>query len=519
MAFSPPARGDSTYNLTPEVRRTLRFVVAIACEIEFPDKKLTGGHTVGDGYYYEADGCTLTEAEVKKIGDRIYNLVKGNWRIDIVKKPYAEVLKYFADKKLTCAKQLIETRVTPQVDCFECKGTPNDSTEEVVCLRLALSTLLPSTGELQYLTGGNVEGYCKLVATAPGFIASYAENKYDPQSALMNSHKDHRVFGQSYNVTAVGALNNLQQVGRTRKDYVLQCELRQEQKLATIAHMVKERETAGKPVKIICVAGPTSSGKTTFANKLCMYLMNLGFVAKPLTVDHYYLPLDRQPKYQANKQRSDVDYDHIESMDVELVGKHLNALANCESVVTPVYNMKTGYRDEPGHKIDALPTNGILVIEGIHALNPLYTQAVEASKVFKVFISPLTALQIDDANCVKTTYHRLLRRMCRDYLFRGNSASVTLKMWDNVRKGEALWIYPHQNGADYVMNSAAEYEIPILKTFIEPLLRAVTPDDPNFDKALEVLKLLDNFNTWPPDLAPPAALLREFIGDGAFDCH
>merc|ERR1719221_1843635 len=121
-------------------------------------------------------------------------------------------------------------------------------------------------------------------------------------------------------------------------------------KLAEIGSKIKEREAQGKAVKIICIAGPTSSGKTTFANKLCMYLQNAGYVAKPLTVDHYYLPLDRQPKYQARKQRSDVDYDHIESMDVELVGEHLRKIADGESIVTPVYNMKTGYRDEPGHE-------------------------------------------------------------------------------------------------------------------------------------------------------------------------
>jgi len=206
-------------------------------------------------------------------------------------------------------------------------------------------------------------------------------------------------------------------------------------------------------------------------------------------------------------------------MDVELVGQHLNALAQGQSVETPVYNMKTGYREPKGNQIDALPANGILVIEGIHALNPLYTQAVDANKVFKVFISPLTALQLDDFNCVKSTDHRLLRRMCRDYLFRGNSASVTLRMWDNVRKGEGQWIFPHQNAADFVMNSAAEYEIPVLKTFLDPLLRAVIPEDPNYAKATEVLQLLDHFGTWPPHLTPGAALLREFIGEGSFDCH
>lgn len=300
---------------------------------------------------------------------------------------------------------------------------------------------------------------------------------------------------------------------------MLNCEFRQEAKLALIAQRVMDRQTGGKPLRLICIAGPTSSGKTTFSNKLCMYLNGQGFDAKPLTVDHYYLPLDRQPKYQARKQRIDVDYDHIESMDVELVGQHLNDLVNGKSVNTPIYNMKTGYRDGEGKLYDALPSNGILVIEGIHALNPLYTQTVEPSKVFKIYISPLTSLQVDDSNAVKTTYHRLLRRMCRDYLFRGNSASVTLKMWDNVRTGECSWIFPHQNNVDFVMNSACDYEIPVLKTFLEPLLKGVRPDDENYSKAEELLRILDNFATWPPELVTGSSLMREFIGGGDFDCH
>lgn len=456
---------------------------------------------MGNGYYYELHGLDTKIAEVAQLNDALADLVNSGDVITPVMKPWKEVFDYCEQNDLVAAKALLSTRASAQVSCYECRGV----------LRLNLFPLHERAAALK-------AGHFKLLPFEKGFVASYAEN-YEPQPSLMSSQGDHKVFGASYQISSAGALNGLQQVGRSRKDFVLACEFRQEEKLADIASKVKAREAEGKSVKVICIAGPTSSGKTTFANKLCMYLQNKGYVAKPLTVDHYYLPLDRQPKYQIRQQRIDVDYDHIESMDVELVGKHLNALAAGESVMTPVYNMKTGYRDGDGHKIDALPPNGILVIEGIHALNPLYTQAVDASKVFKIFISPLTALQLDDHNTVKTTFHRLMRRMSRDYLFRGNSASVTLKMWDNVRKGEGVWIFPHQNKVDFVMNSAAEYEIPVLKTFIEPLLRAVVPTDPQFEKALELLSLLEKFSSWPPELAPPAALLREFTGDGAFDCH
>lgn len=493
--FAPPTR-DATLN-----RRTLRFMVSVLAELEFPGMRLVGGDALGQGYYYELEGKQLVAADVEQLDSKLQELIKSGDGIAAVKKPWQEALAYCEEHNLAAAKQLLESRVCQDVDMHECRGV----------LRVALYPLHASTGALK-------DG-CKLLHCEAGMIASFADGDYAPQPGLRSSLLDAAEFGKSFGVTTVGELNALQQVGRSRKDFALACEFRQEAKLAEIAMTVATRKKEGKPVKIICIAGPTSSGKTTFANKLCMYLRGKGLEAIPLTVDHYYLPLDRQPKYQARNQRSDVDYDSIESMDVDLVGEHLNALVRGEDVMTPVYDMKTGYRKDPGQHFDGLKPNGILVIEGIHALNPLYTQAVEASKVFKVYISPLSSLQLDDGNKVKTTDHRLLRRMCRDYLFRGHSASKTLGMWDNVRKGEGVWIFPHQNNADFVMNSAAEYEIGVLKTFVEPLLRAVRPDDPEFAKALEVLQFLDRFATWPPEITPPAALLREFIGDGAFDCH
>eukprot|EP00747_Dinoflagellata_sp_TGD_P161774 gnl/TRDRNA2_/TRDRNA2_178661_c0_seq1.p1 gnl/TRDRNA2_/TRDRNA2_178661_c0~~gnl/TRDRNA2_/TRDRNA2_178661_c0_seq1.p1 ORF type:complete len:512 (+),score=98.24 gnl/TRDRNA2_/TRDRNA2_178661_c0_seq1:72-1607(+) len=500
MEFNPDPRVGAAEN--PLHRRTLRFAVTVAAELVFPEKKLRGGHALGAGYLYQIEGMTVTEEDLKKLQKQVEELVTAGAEIASVRKSWMEAAELLTKSKQTCARDLLETRVTSEVELYECRGV----------YRLALHPLHASMGGLS-------AGRVSLVLSEPGFVASYAAEEYVPQPAILAAVREHVAFGASHGVNCVADLNKLQAVGRGRKDFVLHCEFRQESKLAEIAREVVVRKQQGKAVKVICIAGPTSSGKTTFSHKLCMYLENRGMVAKPLTVDHYYLPLDRQPKYQARKMRSDVDYDSIESMDVDLVGQHLNAIIAGKSIMTPKYNMKTGYRDEPGHQFDALPDNGILVIEGIHALNPLYTQAVDPDKVYKIFISPLTSLQLDDYNAVKTTDHRLLRRMCRDYLFRGNSASTTLGMWNNVRKGEGVWIFPHQNNADFVVNSAAEYEIPVLKTFIEPLLREVKPEDPQFSKAREVLKLLDQFASWPPHLAPPAALLREFIGEGAFDCH
>lgn len=190
--------------------------------------------------------------------------------------------------------------------------------------------------------------------------------------------------------------------------------------------------------------------------------------------------------------------------------------------------MKTGYRDEPGTPMSLGASNGggavggghgILIIEGIHALNPDYTARIAGHEKYRIFISPLTSLQLDDANCVKTTDLRLCRRMTRDYLFRGNNASKTLSMWDNVRRGEHRWIFPHQNGADFVFNSCMETELPVLKSRLDYLLRVVTPEDANFAKAQHLLGTLDAFPTWHDKDVSSTSLLREFIGGSAFNVH
>eukprot|EP00466_Bigelowiella_natans_P007127 jgi/Bigna1/146375/aug1.113_g21083 len=287
-------------------------------------------------------------------------------------------------------------------------------------------------------------------------------------------------------ITCVGDLNKLEANNRDRKNFILASEFMQEAGIVDIVKTICER--------------PDPEGML------------------PSNVDHYYLPLNRQPKYQERKMRSDVDYDHIESMDIELVNEHIATLIKGGTINVPKYNMKTGFRDGNGTPFK-IPKGGILVIEGIHALNPNYTSKIPRDQVFKVFLSPITSLSVDEADTIKSTDSRLMRRMSRDYLFRGNSASRTLAMWHNVRRGEGTWIFPFQNEADYVMNSAHEYEICVLKPFVEPLLKGVPPTDANFDKAQELLRLLDKVHAWNERDVPSTSLLREFLGNGAFDEH
>lgn len=332
---------------------------------------------------------------------------------------------------------------------------------------------------------------------------------------LEKSIREVRQWGDTVGVTSIADLDGLEVVGRGRKDFALQSEFRQDMKIAEIVSKIAAAKT---DVKLICIAGPTSSGKTTFATKLSMYLNNIGRPAIPLTVDHYYLPLAEQPDMIKYKDRTKVDYDSIQSMDIELVQKHLSALIKGEKVMTPEYSFHTGNRVPPGHALQ-LPARGILVIEGIHALNPEYTKSVPREKVFKIFLSPITNMQLDDFNVLKSTHARLFRRMSRDYLFRGHSASHTLRMWGNVRRGEGKWIFPFQNDVDYICNSALEYELGVLKVKTEPLLRGVPVTDPQYAVAQELLAILSLVNAWDSSNVPTTSLLREFLGGGAFDKH
>jgi uridine kinase len=274
------------------------------------------------------------------------------------------------------------------------------------------------------------------VAGQPRLILHVTSPHAPPlQPAIASAFADHRAWAATHGTQCVGALNKLLPFGRTQLDFMLAAEFRQEQKLADIAALVAARPSSQR-VRVIAIAGPTSSGKTTFSHKLCAYLKNHGIESLPLSVDHYYYELNEQPVFKRTGNREAINYDSFEAMDVPLFNQHLSQLIAGQTVDTPRYNFKTGNRDHPGHTL-TLPPNAILVMEGIHALNPAYTASVPVEMKFTIYISPLTQLTIDECNAVKTTNWRLLRRMTRDFLFRGHSAEKTMSMWERVREGEA----------------------------------------------------------------------------------
>lgn len=522
-------------------RATLRFLVSAAGQVALrQDQVLVGGRNISGAYLYALDnGEELTADDVAKVEKALVGFVDSDLEIVSTSLHYSSALAYFDNANMRHSVALLKSRISDVVPINEMSVPSLDKKIwRIAVMRIAVmgQTLLPRTSALAscpprlHLHGGKllVEfGGKSRAANGDGPSAKRArsEQPCTYSTSLLRATEDLGAWGKTAGIQGIGSLNSLQHTasGRELHDFILHAEFRQESVLATLAASIKARCDAGdeQRVGVVCIAGPTSSGKTTFATKLTYYLRNLGLTGVALTVDHYYLPLDRQPKYQTRKMRSDVDYDAIESMDAALVNEHINALLEGQEVLTPVYNMKTGYRDGDGKpfQLPAPVDKSLLIIEGIHALNPNFLKSVPARRVFKVYISPLTALQVDETNALKTTDARLLRRMCRDYNFRGHSASRTLSMWSNVRRGEVRWIFPHQDAVDAVVNSSHEYEMRVLKPLVEPLLMSVPPDDPQFEKAKQLLDMLALFNPASTSKVPGTSLLREFIGDGDFDCH
>ena len=277
--------------------------------------------------------------------------------------------------------------------------------------------------------------------------------------------------------------------------------------LSAIAHDIEKLEN---DIKIVLLAGPTSSGKTTTAKKLSIYLRSKGYFTHPLSIDDYFVDREKTPK----DENGEYDFESIRSVDVELFNKNLTELLNGEEVQLPTYNFIKGKR-EPGKKLQ-LKEKDIIIIEGLHALNPELTKAINRENKYKILIAPLTQINLDDHNFVHSSDIRKLRRIIRDSRTRGKTADVTLKMWKKIKDGENTNIFPYQKDVDYVVNSSLIYEICVLKTYVEPLLFNISEDDPIYPEALRLINFLRNFLPMPSDLIPPDSVIREFIGGSCF---
>ena len=364
--------------------------------------------------------------------------------------------------------------------------------------------MVPSAGYLKYF---------KLYLYDEGFVVQMPVKSapkevpvFEPQNKLFHVLKESVHWGDLQGIETVGALND-KITKNDVHDVVLVQEALQEKKIAEIASQIAARPE----LKFILIAGPSSSGKTTFSHRLSVQLRVNGLTPRPIAVDNYFVEREENPRDETGA----FDFECLEAVDVKLFNRQLNDLLNGKEVVIPTFNFVTGHK-EYGSPATKLGPNDVLVIEGIHCLNPKLTLNLPDENKFKIYISALTQLNVDEHDRIPTTDGRLLRRIVRDARTRGSSAQRTIRMWQSVRRGEEKFIFPFQEEADVMFNSTLIYELAVLKLYVEPLLFGIDRSCPEYLEAKRLLKFLDYFVGIGSENVPTNSLLREFIGGGCF---
>lgn len=478
--------------------RSTCFLLAKAVKEVFPEARFAIEHSLGTGVYcsFEMDGhAGINEEHLQRIDLHMRSLVESDFPIERRKIAFTEAVRRFEREKQWDKYNLLRFRNPPKVATYWC-GDFSD---------LDHGELAPSTGCLSLF---------KLFLYSCGFVLQIpeAENPkvlppFEPQTHLFQIFKEHKKLGRTLGVNTVGRLNEII-AGRKIGDYIKISEAFHEKKIAEIADHINSHRSR---IKLAVIAGPSSSGKTTFAKRLAVQLQVNGLRPVTISVDNYFVDRDRTPV----DSDGNPDWEDIEAVDLALFNDHLSRLARLEEVEIPCFNFEKGRREYRGNKLRIEPDQ-IVIVEGIHGLNPRLTQAVPQGEKFRIYISALTHLNIDSNNRISTTDNRLLRRMVRDNTFRGNSALTTLKMWPSVRRGEKTWIFPFQQEADIAFNSALDYELAVLKAFAEPVLNEIKPQDPQYAEARRLQAFLSTFLSVSEQLVPPTSILREFIGHSSF---
>lgn len=450
-------------------------------------------HSLGEGYYCQVEK-SVTEHDIDRIVCSMYSFVEKDLPITkhSAKTQYAEQL--FKEKGQHDKERLLHYRRSSRVNLYELDGVVD----------YFYGFMAPSTGMLKYFD---------IVPYESGFVLLFPGANSRSVEPLVTSNKlfhtldDSREWSKMLGIGTIGSLNDAIAAGRGQEIMLLQ-EALMEQKIGNLAAQIASDDKK----KFVMIAGPSSSGKTSFANRLSIQLIAKGRKPHPLSLDDYYVDREFCPK---NPDGS-FDFECLESIDIKLFNEDMNRLLKGEAVDMPSFNFKTGKREYRGRKL-TLGADDILVIEGIHGLNDRLSQLIPPEHKFKIYISALTQLNIDEHNPLSTTDERLIRRIVRDARTRGTNAMETIAMWPSVRKGERENIFPFQEQADLMFNSALVYELAVLKVYAEPLLFGIERDCPEYLEAKRLLKLLDYFLPMPADGIPNNSLLREFVGGSCFN--
>ena len=475
--------------------RTLFFVLCKAVQDLYPAHDVIIDIPVSNGFYVDVRfGRPATDEDVDRIRQRMQGIIDAKMPIRRYMVPTEEAIALFEEKGDVEKVKLLKTSGSIYTTYYKI-GEYVD---------FYYGTLLTNTSEL-YLFGLE-KYYDGMLLRIPSVKDPSVLGELTKQDKMFEIFKEHHRWQDILGIRTVGDFNQAVDAGFTT-DIINISEALQEKKIAKIAEDIANR----KGVKLVLLAGPSSSGKTTSCKRLSIQLAVNGLKPLQISLDDYFVDREKTPK-DAN---GEYDYESIYALDLQLINDQFNALFRGEEVELPKYDFQTGKSKKSGKKLK-MNDNNVLVVEGIHALNPELTAQIPNEQIFRVYASALTTILLDNHNYIPTTDNRLLRRIIRDYKYRGVSAQETIHRWPSVRAGENKWIFPFQENADAMLNTAMLYELAVIKTQAEPLLQQVPENCEEYAEAYRLLKFLKYFKGIPYNNLPPTSLLREFLGGSSF---
>ena len=500
LGLSSPAKGEArALTFADEegrriYERSLRFLLLMAIEHIMPYTRVRVENSLGRGLLITVQGVKIGDALLKKIETEMRLLSEAKLPFVLSEVSTKDAIDYFASREQYDKTQLLQWRKNSTIRLYDCGGIKNYF-----------------YGPMVYDT--SYVGVFALNQAGPGFVMRLPDKSnplvpspYKPMPKLLATFAESNEWLKILNVQNIADLNNLTRSGEIR-EFIRVNEALVDMKINSIAEQIIKKGS-----RLVLIAGPSSSGKTTFCNRLAIALRVHGKKPVKLSLDDYYLDRDKVPLDENGKP----DLECVEALDTPLINRQLKLILKGEEVDMPTFDFVTQKRSDKTHKIK-VDTDAPILIEGIHGLNDKLTGSIPASEKFKIYISSLTNINLDDHDRIRTTDARLIRRLVRDKAFRGTPVGDTLSMWDSVRRGEDRYIFPFQEQADAMINSSLVYELAVMKKYIFDELVKITPDDPNYSRSRHLVKFLNYVvSADVEDEIPLNSLLREFVGGSCF---
>ena len=452
-------------------------------------------HSIDNAIFCEVRNATLTRNALKKIEDEMYTISRSDYKFEKVSVSRSDAMKYFKSHKQMDKVNVLKYISNTYINLYSLEGL-----YDYFHNKLAYSTSQVNSFKLTYIKGNS------FVMAIPTLLNPECTLDYCHHEKVADSFDRLQLMGEKMGIQHASDLNRLISDAKAT-DIIQESESYYDNELQRCADEILKRDN----IKLILLAGPSSSGKTTTSKRLRNYIKARGMDVMQISVDNYFVDREKNPK----DKDGNYDFESLYAVDLELFNRHLLDLMDGKVVDMPIFNFVTGKREYKNNLVQ-LKKNQVMIVEGIHALNEKLTMSVEKKYKFKIYIAPLAHLSIDEHNHIQTTDIRKFRRIVRDCRTRGHNALATLNMWSSIRKGEERNIYPFQDEADMVINSSLIYEIGVLKTYVEPLLFCVNEQDDVYPEALRLINLLRNFLPIPSDDVPIDSVLREFIGGSCF---